>query len=139
MSTKNSPLVSIVITTRNEEKNIEKCLVSVRSQTYGNIELIVVDNFSEDKTCEVAKSYTPKVYSMGNERSSQRNFGAKLARGKYLVYLDADMILSPSLIQRCVVKAEKENLEALYIPERITGNGFWIKSEISKEASTLEQ
>jgi glycosyltransferase involved in cell wall biosynthesis len=127
VSTENLPLVSTVITTRNEEKNIERCLLSVKRQTYDNIELIVVDNFSEDRTCEIAMSYTQKVYSKGNERSSQRNFGAKLAQGKYLVYLDADMILSPSLIQRCVAKAEKEKLEALYIPERITGKGFWIK------------
>ena len=59
------PLVSVVITTKNEEKNIENCLRSIRSQTFKNIELIVVDNFSEDKTAEIAKKYGAKVYFKG--------------------------------------------------------------------------
>ncbi len=123
----NHPTVSVVITTRNEEKNIENCLRSIKSQTFRNIELIVVDNFSEDKTAEIAKKYTTKVYSKGPERSSQRNYGAEVASGKYLLYLDADMILSPNVIEKCVEKCELEGIDALYIPERIVGEGFWIK------------
>ena len=125
--TKNVPLVSVVITTKNEEKNIENCLQSIRSQTFKNIELIVVDNFSEDKTTELAKKYNAKVYFKGNERSAQRNYGAKVARGEYLIYLDADMILSLTVIEECIAKCECDNVDALYVPERIVGDGFWIK------------
>jgi glycosyltransferase involved in cell wall biosynthesis len=125
--TKNVPLVSVVITTKNEEKNIETCLQSIKNQTYKNIELIVVDNFSVDKTAEIAKKYTPKIYFKGNERSAQRNYGAKVASGKYVLYLDADMILSSTLLEECVAKCERENVDALYVPERIVGYGFWIK------------
>lgn len=122
-----SPMVSIIVTTKNEEKNIENCLRSVKEQTYKNIELIVVDNFSEDKTVENAEKYTTKVYLKGPERSSQRNYGVQVSCGKYLLYLDADMILSPSVIEECVEKCEVNNIDALYIPERIIGEGFWIK------------
>lgn len=125
--TKNDPLVSVVITTKNEEKNIENCLQSIKSQTFKNIELIVVDNFSEDKTVELAKKYNAKVYLKGSERSAGRNYGAKVARGEYLIYLDADMILSPTVIEECVAKCECDNVDALYVPERIVGDGFWIK------------
>jgi glycosyltransferase involved in cell wall biosynthesis len=125
--TKDDPLVSVVITTKNEEKNIENCLQSIKNQTFKNIELIVVDNFSEDKTAELAKKYAAKVYFKGNERSAQRNYGAQVAQGKYLIYLDADMILSPTVIEECVAKCERDNIGALYIPERIVGDGFWIK------------
>lgn len=125
--TKNVPLVSVVITTKNEEKNIENCLQSIRSQTFKNIELIVVDNFSEDKTAELSKKCAAKVYFKGNERSAQRNYGAKVARGEYLIYLDADMILSPTVIEECVAKCKCDNVDALYVPERIVGDGFWIK------------
>ena len=125
--TKNVPLVTVVITTKNEEKNIANCLQSIRSQTFKNIELIVVDNFSEDKTAELAEKYNSKVYFRGNERSAQRNYGAKVARGEYLIYLDADMILNPTVIEECVAKCECDNVGALYVPERIVGNGFWIK------------
>lgn len=120
-------MVSVIITTKNEEKNIENCLRSIKNQTFQNIELIVVDNFSEDRTVETAKKYTAKVYSKGSERSSQRNFGAKAANGQYLLYLDADMILSPGVIEECLKKCERNRINALYIPERIIGEGFWIK------------
>jgi glycosyltransferase involved in cell wall biosynthesis len=123
----NHPTVSVVITTKNEEKNIENCLRSLGSQTFKNIELIVVDNFSKDNTVDIAKRYTTKVYSKGPERSSQRNYGARLATSEYLLYLDADMILSPNVIEECVEKCEREGVDALYIPERIVGEGFWIK------------
>jgi glycosyltransferase involved in cell wall biosynthesis len=120
-------LISVIITTKNEEKNIENCLKSIISQTYKNIELIVVDNFSEDKTAALAQKYAARVYSKGNERSAQRNMGAKVAQGEYLIYLDADMILSSTVIDECVKKCESDKIGALYVPECIIGNGFWIK------------
>lgn len=124
---KTDPLVSVVITTKNEEKNIENCLRSIKGQTYKSIELIVVDNFSKDKTAEIAKKYFAKVYLKGSERSSQRNYGAQVASGKYVLYLDADMLLSPTVIDDCVEKCEVAGVDALYVPERIVGEGFWIK------------
>jgi len=57
-----NPLVSIVITTKNEEKNIENCLKSIVNQTYKNIEIIVVDNNSSDSTKEISLKYTDKVF-----------------------------------------------------------------------------
>jgi glycosyltransferase involved in cell wall biosynthesis len=127
IGTTKEPLVSVIITTKNEEKNIEKCIQSVLNQTFKNIELILVDNFSEDKTIEIAKKYAVKIFSKGNERSAQRNYGAYVANGKYLIYLDADMILSKEVLSECVQYCEQTHSVALYIPERIVGNGFWIK------------
>ncbi|MEK6647089.1 MAG: glycosyltransferase [Candidatus Firestonebacteria bacterium] len=125
----NLSLVSVVITTRNEEKNIENCLQSIKIQTYPQelIEIIVVDNNSTDKTKEITLKYTNLILTKGPERSVQRNFGIQNAKGVYILYLDADMILNEKVIEECVNKCEKENLIALYIPERIVGKGFWIK------------
>ena len=125
----NDKQVSVIITTKNEEKNIENCLQSIKRQTYpqDKIEIIVVDNNSNDRTKEVARKYTDKVFNWGPERSAQRNLGVKQASGKYILYLDADMILSENVISECVNKCEKEGLVALYIPEKIIGSGFWIK------------
>ncbi len=124
---KKDSLVSVVITTKNEEKNIENCLQSIKNQTFKNTEIILVDNFSGDKTAEIARRYTTKVYFKGKERASQRNYGAKVATGEYLLYLDADMILSPTVIGACIRKCESEKIDALYVPERIVGEGFWIR------------
>lgn len=121
-------LVSVVVTTKNEEKNIGNCLESIAKQTYpqGQIEVIVVDNNSTDKTCEIARQYTNKVYNFGPERSAQRNFGIfQKSKGKYILFLDADMSLSPELLEKAVDKLESSSLIALYIPEIVLGNSFW--------------
>lgn len=121
-----SPLVSVVVTTKNEEKNIANCLQSIKEQTYPHIEIIVVDNHSTDKTEKIAKKYTPYVYLKGPERSAQRNYGMiEKSHGKYVMYIDADMILSPSLIEACVFWIETKNAVALHIPEIVLGTSYW--------------
>ncbi|MDP8236283.1 MAG: glycosyltransferase [Candidatus Erginobacter occultus] len=126
-----SPIdVSIVVTTRNEEKHIPSCLESVRRQDYPaeKYEIIIVDNNSTDRTKEIASRCTPLVFNHGPERSAQRNFGIERARGKYILYLDADMTLGDGLLKECVGKCDSEGLSGLYIPERVIGKGFWIKA-----------
>lgn len=124
------PLVSAVITTKNEEKNIGNCLKSIRLQTYpkNKIEIIVVDHpGSTDKTREIASLYTNNVFIQGPERSSQRNFGVKKAKGEIVIYLDADMFLSSSVIEEGVEELKDSSLAALYVPEIILGNSYWSK------------
>lgn len=124
----NNPLVSIVITTKNEEKNILTCHESIKSQSYTNIEIIVVDNFSIDRTQEISKRYTEKVFSKGPERSAQRNFGMiDQAAGKYVMFVDADMILAPNLIEACVQRMQRGDCHALHIREIVLGVNFWSK------------
>lgn len=71
--------VSVILTTKNEEKNIASCLESIKNQNYPSdkIEIIIVDNDSIDRTKKIALRYTDKVYNFGPERSSQRNFGVR--------------------------------------------------------------
>jgi len=129
MNTKS--LVSVVITTKNEEKNIETCIKSILFQTYPKekIEIIVVDNNSTDKTKEIAKKYTNKVYDKGPERSAQRNYGLlEKSSGEYLLYLDADMILSSSIIDQCIQTMQNDlNIVALHISEVVLGKKFFSK------------
>lgn len=122
----NTPLVSVIIPTKNEEENIKRCLVSVINQSYKNIEIIVVDNNSVDKTREMAKRYTQKVLNKGPERNIQRNFGVKKAKGQYLLFLDADMELERNVVLDCVRLAEQGPC-AMIIPEKSIGQGFWAK------------
>jgi glycosyltransferase involved in cell wall biosynthesis len=121
--------VSVIITTRNEENNIEKCLKSINGQDYpgDRIEIIVIDNNSEDRTKELSLHYTDKVFNFGPERSAQRNMGVNKASGEYILYLDADMSLSNGLISECSKKCKDTDCIALYIPERIEGNSYWSK------------
>lgn len=126
----NNPLVSVIVTTKNEEGHIDACLKSISHQSYKNLEIIVVDNSSIDKTKEISKKYASIVLNRGPERSVQRNFGAKKANGDYILFIDADMILGKNVVSECVgkfleEKKEKVDLGALVIPEKSVGKGYW--------------
>jgi glycosyltransferase involved in cell wall biosynthesis len=128
-SDERNPAVSVIIPTYNSERTLEKCLDSIKHQDYENkIEIIVVDNFSEDNTKIIANKFGVKFIEEKSERSKARNTAAKSAQGKYILYLDSDMYLSKSVISECInIFEHDKNKVALYIPEKIVGNGFWIK------------
>lgn len=89
--------VSIVIPAYNEEKYIGKCLDSLLKQTYNDIEIIVIDDGSKDRTLEILKGYEKKYKNIKiltqNHKGPglARNFGAKNSKGEILIFVDADM------------------------------------------------
>ncbi|MCI4626239.1 MAG: glycosyltransferase [Candidatus Magnetoovum sp. WYHC-5] len=121
-------LVSVIVTTKNEEKNIKNALDSIKAQTYpkANIQIIVVDNNSTDKTKEIAHAYTDMVFNLGPERSAQRNFGVSKAQGEYFLFIDADMILDKNVISDCVQKVQANpNIVGVYVSEVIMGESLF--------------
>lgn len=123
----NLPLVSIVVTTRNESHNIENCLLSIRCQSYDKIELIVVDNHSTDDTKVLAVPYANLVVDWGPERSAQRNHGLLyLSKGEILGYIDADMILGPDVVTDAV-DTILSGAVGTYVPEIVLGTSFLSK------------
>ena len=121
-------IVSIIITTKNEASNIENCLKSILHQTYKHIEIIVIDNASIDQTKEIARKYTTSVYDKGPERSAQRNFGVSVSKGEYILYLDADMILAPYVVESCINEMMiNTEVVGLYIKEVVLGKSSWSK------------
>jgi len=124
-NTSDLPLVSVVVTTKNEELNITNCLKSIRLQTYSNIEVIVVDNGSTDNTKTLASELADIVVDMGPERSKQRNYGiCELASGAYAMFVDADMILTPNLVAECFGNFSHGNFVALHVGEEVLGGGL---------------
>lgn len=115
------PQFSIVITTRNEERNIGNCLSSLTTQTFQDFEVIVIDNASTDRTKAIAAEHGARVYNWGPERSAQRNYGIiQKALGEKILFLDADMVLSPRLLEHAN-QALTESVVGLYIEEVIIG------------------
>src|SRR5579872_2969104 len=98
----NGPLVSVIIPTRNSQEFLELLLKSIKNQSYRNIEVIIVDNNSSDKTKEIARKYTDLVFNKGPERSAQRNYGVSKSKGDYILFLDSDMELTKDVIKECV-------------------------------------
>lgn len=114
--------VSVIITTKNSAQTLGKLLQSIIKQTYSNLEIILVDNHSDDETIEIAKKYTKKVFTKGPERSAQRNFGTHKARGEYLLFLDADMELNRNVIKECIELSNA--FKVIVIPEKTVGKGL---------------
>ena len=95
-------LASIIVPAYNEEKVIEKTLISLKNQTYRPIEIIVVCR-GNDKTKEIAGKYADKIVLIKEKGASKaRNFGAKHAKGEYLFFVDADTKLSQNIVAKAV-------------------------------------
>ncbi|HEV2029122.1 MAG TPA: glycosyltransferase [Candidatus Dormibacteraeota bacterium] len=117
-------LVSVVVPTRNSARTLEACLISLCAQSYSPIELIVVDNGSADETLGIASRHADVVESYGPERSAQRNRGAEVAHGDYLLFIDSDMTLSQGVVGDCVEAVRLAGAPAVVIPEISVGEGF---------------
>lgn len=88
------PLVSIIIPTKDRKKKLEACLRSVFSQSYKQIQVIVVDNASSDATPTMIRRYFSDVFYICNTTNLgaavAKNQGLKVARGEYVWFLDSD-------------------------------------------------
>lgn len=122
------PLVSMLVHTRNSERTIKEHLESIKRQSYRNKEVIVVDNNSTDDTLKIVKKYGYPIYTHGPERSAQRNFAAKKAKGEFFLVPDSDMILDKNVIKDCVeLVLANPKFKAIVIPEKSFGEGFWAR------------
>lgn len=103
--------VSIIITSYNLEKYIDKAITSVINQTYKNIEVIVVDDCSQDDTRQIIKKHQNKypiiaiLKDVNKGISHSRNMGIKKATGDYVVFVDGDDYLKEDMIEKMVNKA----------------------------------
>ncbi len=106
--------ISVVVSVFNEEKHLARCLSSV---TWAN-EIIVVDNSSTDKTKEIAKKFTDKIFDRPNNLmlNLNKNFGFTKATGDYILNLDGDEEISDEL--------RSEILSVIRMPESM--DGYWI-------------
>jgi glycosyltransferase involved in cell wall biosynthesis len=92
-------LISVVVTVRNEEKRIGNLLDSLVVQD-GPFEVVITDAFSDDRTCEIVRSYAERydnihLYLKGGTRGVGRNYGVKMAKGEVVAFVDGDCIANP--------------------------------------------
>lgn len=89
-----NPLISVIITTKNRINKIERAINSVLNQNYKNIEIIVVDDASDDGTSNLIRSKYKNIILQINKKSlggsGARNMGIKLCKGEYVAFLDDD-------------------------------------------------
>lgn len=103
-------MISVIIPALNEEQYLPKLLRSVKNQKIKDLEIIVADANSKDKTAEVAKRFGCKVVK-GGLPGKGRNEGAKVAKGDIFVFLDADAILPPNFLKKFLKEFERKRLD----------------------------
>ena len=110
------PLVSIIIPCYNAEKFVAEAIQSALEQTYPNCEIVVIDDGSSDSSLKVVRSFGDRIlWETGPNRggSAARNRGLKLARGKYIQFLDADDFISIDKIERQVAALESVKIDSI--------------------------
>ena len=133
MNADKTPALSVVVSTRNEEANVGACLAAFKP--FGDeVELIVVDNSSTDRTKDIAAGLGAVVLDKGPERSAQRNLGWRTASAGWVLVLDADMTMPRETVEeildvcrRSAGSADGQPL-AYWIPEVRTGPGLRTKA-----------
>lgn len=107
------PKISIVIPVYNVEKYLCECLDSILNQTFCDFEIICVDDGSTDRTLEILRDYKNKderIFVLQQHHSGAaeaRNNGIKLARGKYIQFLDSDDYFEPNMLEELYNHAER--------------------------------
>lgn len=107
----NFPMISVIIPNYNYSKYISKAVDSVLSQTYPNVEVIVVDDGSRDDSLDILKTYGNeiKVLKQKNQGvSAARNSGAEASSGEFVAFLDADDIWLPKKLERQMRKFDND-------------------------------
>ena len=107
---------------------------SIKTQTYPNVEVIVVDRHSSDDTAKIAEESNARVLLMNVERSSAKNHGVKNAEGSFILFLDSDMELTSKVIEECVTVCLRKDVDAVDIPQVSVAKGFFAECrKIEKE------
>lgn len=102
---KKEELISIIIPIYNVEKYLVECIESVMNQTYKNLEIILVDDGSTDKSLEICKKYEKKdnrikvIHQENFGLSYARNVGIENANGRYLAFLDSDDFIEKNMYE----------------------------------------
>ena len=102
-------ILSIIIPTFNEEEYLPVLLESIKKQSFTDYEIIVADANSTDKTVEIAKEYGCVIVK-GGMPAVGRNNGAKVAKGKYLLFLDSDLKLTDDYLRDALYEFRMEHL-----------------------------
>lgn len=157
----NSPLISVIIPAYNVEKTIKRCLCSINNQTYKNIELIVIDDGSTDKTLKIIKGLfnnqnNVKIYSVNHVGIAEvRNIGIEKSAGDYITFVDSDdtvdndyieylyklLITFHTRISSCqhkvIYKNDKQRDNVLSLKSSIWSSHDWIEKTLTRDKVDL--
>jgi len=116
------PLVSINIPSYNSEKMIPFCMEGAVKQTYPNTEILVIDSHSTDRTRDIAVDYNARVILCEGKLLAARYLGMQESKGQYILFLDTDQVLEPTILERAVPLMDKYDMVVF---ENLSYNTEW--------------
>lgn len=141
---KEKPLVSIITPSYDQGEFIEKTILSVLNQGYPNIEFIIMDGGSTDKTVDILKKYTQKITYWESKSDEGQTYainkGFRIATGEYIGWLNSDDYLEPNVLGS-IVKAFKTENDIGTVSGKIylvNGNGKKTGERFNKEEITVD-
>lgn len=119
-------MISALVNTWNEEANLKNCLSCLKWCD----EIVVVDMHSQDKTREIAKEFTDKIFLHQPTFYVEpaRQFGVEKTKGEWVLILDADEMITPQLAKILQESTQDKNLDILSLPRKNYMFGKWIKT-----------
>ena len=137
-------IISVIIPSYNVEKYLDCCIESVVSQTYKNIEIILIDDGSVDNTALMCDAWSEKdsrirvIHQNNQGLSAARNNGIKVATGKYICFVDSDDYIEADLFESCITSIKNNNSDiVVFGMNRVDENGKVFETEIPKTESVL--
>lgn len=141
-SSESVPLISLIIPARNEAQRIGACIESLKSQTYPRMEILIVDDYSTDDTVKISKDIIGSdtrfrvldLKAVRKEKpgdwfgkSNAVQEGSKQASGEWLVFLDADVVLTSEVVEKSVAFVSENKLDLLSGIPYFSCDSFWTK------------
>src|SRR5438876_11512286 len=134
----NPPLVTVIVPARNEAHNIARCVTSILSTNYPQLEVLVVDDSSSDDTADIARKAAASDRRLRVVRNAPLPdgwfgkqwacaTGAKVAHGEILQFTDADTVHAPDLVTRSVNAMRRTAADLFSVAGRQELGGFWEK------------
>lgn len=111
--------ISVIVPVYNAEKTLNYCVDSIVNQTYKNLEIILVENGSTDKSLEICKAYAAKddrvkLLVSGKGVSKARNLGLENMTGKYFAFVDSDDYVDVTTYEKCLKKATETGADMTF-------------------------
>jgi glycosyltransferase involved in cell wall biosynthesis len=120
LSSEEIPEVSVIVPIYNVEKFLPKCLDSIANQTFKNIEVILVNDGSEDESGEIARNFVSShenfilINKKNGGLSDARNRGLEIAKGRYISFVDSDDYVHPRFLERLINLIKKHAADIAY-------------------------
>lgn len=120
-------MISIIVPVYNSEKTLQRCLDSLLMQTYRDLEIIIINDGSNDNSDYICNNYADKDSRIRYQNrpnggvSAARNFGLDMARGDYIAFVDSDDYLEHDMYQKMSVEAAAKDADMVFVKYKVFG------------------